>query len=460
MTLWGYVKARVGRWGLNQRGRAQPDTEGPQAIQDQAIWLQFQRIGGALTPAQISDIIREADTGQTRRLVDLANEMRQKDCHLQSVLQTRENAVSGLDWELVFPGQSKESTRGNRQRVFVEETLRSLPDFRRTVAHLSGAPYYGFAIAETIWGLDSKSRMVPARFVNHSARRFEFSTESGQLEWRDDTMSKAVDFRAAFPDKFIVSQPRVNGDVPCREGLVRVLMWAALFRNWTIADWLKLAEMAWKPWRIGKYKKTGTDRTSREDVQNLKDMLRALTSSGVATHPDTVEVELLFPQGSASNTKATHSELFEVVGREMSKAVLGQTLTTEQGKIGSQALGNVHNEVRKDTLEADALYLSAVITRDLVEPMVRLNFGPTAPVPVFRLITAETADLKAFAEAIGLLVGKDVRMKISANWARDQLGIPHPEEDEELLGGEWVDVDLAGLDAPANETPPAADAAA
>lgn len=453
MTVWGYVKERLG-FGVRERGRAQPDTEGPQAIQDQALWLQFQRIGGSLTPAQISSIIVEADTGQVRRLIDLANEMRQKDCHLQSVLQTRENAITGLDWELVFPGQSQESTRGNRQRLFVEETLRACPGLRRTIAHLSGAPFYGFAISETIWGLDSKGRMVPARFVDHSARRFEFSTASGQLEWRDDTMGAAVDFRTAYPDKFIVSQPRVNGDVPCREGLLRVLMWAALFRNWTIADWLKLAEMAWKPWRIGKYKKTGTDRTSREDVQHLKEMLRALTSSGVATHPDTVEVELVFPQGAASNTKATHSELFDVIGREMSKAVVGQTLTTEQGRVGSQALGNVHNEVRKDILEADALQLSAVITRDLVEPMVRLNFGPTAPVPVFRLITSETADMKAFAEAIRLLVGPDVRMKIPANWARDQIGIPHPDEDEELLGGDWVDVDLSELDTPAaNETP-------
>jgi hypothetical protein len=48
-----------------------------------ALNNQFSRIGGAITPLQVSAIIQEADDGTTYRLVDLMNECRQKDCHLQ-----------------------------------------------------------------------------------------------------------------------------------------------------------------------------------------------------------------------------------------------------------------------------------------------------------------------------------------------------------------------------------------
>ena len=238
-----------------------------------------------------------------------------------------------------------------------------------------------------------------------------------------------VDFLAEWPNKFIVSQPRITGDVQCREGLVRVLMWAGLFRNWTLSDWLKLGEIAWKPWRTGEYQKGAT----REDVDALINVLESMTSSGVAMVPDTTKLKVEWP-GGQGGVKASHSELFDVVGREMSKAVLGQTLTTEAGKIGSQALGSVHNEIRKDILEADARQLAAVITRDLITPMIRLNFGPTAPVPILRFLTEDAEDLQAFSKSIQQFV--DAGLRIPAAWVRDRAGIPDPDEEEEMLGGE------------------------
>ena len=124
--------------------------------------------------------------------------------------------------------------------------------------------------------------------------------------------------------------------------------------------------------------------------------------------------------------------LFDKIGAEMAKAVLGQTLTSDQGRVGSQALGNVHNEVRKDLLDADAKHIASVITRDIVTPLVRLNFGDNVEVPRFKFVTEEKADLGTFATGISTLVASGLR--IPANWVRDQAGIPHPEKDEEIVG--------------------------
>ncbi len=412
-------------------------------VKDQSLWDQFQRIGGGLTPVQVSEIIREADAGYPARFVDLINEARQKDCHLQSVLFTRESAVVRLKWELHVEGSTKKKPKGARQTKLVEQALRGNPALPALIAHLAGADYYGYAVSEIDWGVDARSRMVPIGFTNLSARRFGFRNADGKLIWRDSTTNGVEVDLSAYPRKFIISQPRITGDVPAREGLGRVLSWASLFRNWTVSDWLKLAELAWKPWRIGVYKKDADEK----DIDHLEALVEGLVASGSGTHAETVDLQLKWPEGGAGGSgKAAHGELFDRMGAEMSKAVIGQTLTTEQGSRGSQSLGKVHNDVRNDILEFDAKHIAAVITRDLIRPLIELNFGPGAPVPEFRFITRDSADMKSFAEAVEKLAGPTVKMRIGAEWARDEMGIPEPEDDDELLGS--LEVDVSDLDTP------------
>ena len=51
-----------------------------------------------LTPRRLARIFREADEGNVRAQMELFEEMEEKDPHLFSQLQTRKNAVTGLDF--------------------------------------------------------------------------------------------------------------------------------------------------------------------------------------------------------------------------------------------------------------------------------------------------------------------------------------------------------------------------
>jgi phage gp29-like protein len=399
---------------------------GRRVIPDLPLYLQMQRIGGGLTPLQVSEIIREADLGRMARLVDLANEARQKDCHLQSVLGTRENALCGLPWQATVPDGARRKDK--KAAEWLSESLQNAQNFRRAIAHTTGGVYYGYANTESLFEMDA-GRITPVNFEPISPRRFCFDQKSGRLHWWDASGSGApypgIDLQKEYPGHFLQFQPRINGDVPCREGLVRVLMWAALFRNWDLRDWLSLGELAWKPWRTGKYKKEA----SREDKDNLLAILQGMSASGVAIYPDSTELEVNWPKNTASGS--THAELFATIGAEMSKAVLGQTLTTEQGDRGSQSLGKVHDNVRRDILEADATAVAEVIRRDLIVPLMRWNFGPDVLIPDFKFITEDAVDLVAFSTGVKTL--RDAGLPIQTSWVRDQAGIPEPLEGEELL---------------------------
>lgn len=401
------------------------------------LYQQYQRVGGHLTPLQVSAIIQSADTGSQSMLVDLGNDFRQKDSHLQSLLGTREGALAGLPWVVdpaVVPGAAQATDQDRAVADFVDNCLRLAEgrgqesrSFTDTVSHLAGGIYFGHATTETEWDRNG-TNLVPVGFRPISQRRFVFDQDDGRLKWYDGYGPKqdAIDLTVRYPDKFITHQPRVNGDVPAREGLVRVLMWATLFRNWTLADWMKLAELSWKPWRFGTYKGTAND----EDITALVEAMERLTTNGFATHSDQCDIKVEWPmQGRGS--RSGHGELCEFLAQEMSKCVLGQTLTVQQGERGARSLGEVHDRVRKDIAEADSVAMAATIRRDLIAPIVRLNFGAEALIPAFHFITEDVPDLGGLARGVEGLVRAGLR--IPATWVRDKIGMPEPVEGDEIL---------------------------
>lgn len=389
---------------------------------------QIVRIGGNLTPEKVSAILRAADGGFMAPLCDLANEMRQKDCTLQQCLQQRECGLSSLPWELCIPGVPDSSTKGARQKRFVQEALERGGILATLIPHLVGSVYYGYAVSEILW-VEQGGKLVPSAFVNHAPRRFRFRMDDGALVWADQGMDIAgVDFVARYPDRFIVAQPRINGDVKAREGLVRLLVWIALFRNWALSDWVRLGEIAWKPWRWAEYTKDAT----KPDIDQLVEVLSGMVASGVAVLPETAKLHIEYPGGTGTSASAPgHGTVFETLGTEMAKAIVGQTLTTSEGKNGTQALGKVHNEVRKDIRDADALFIGQVITKYLIEPMVRLNFGANAPVPEFRFVTEDAKDLVALSQGLAQTVSTG--LPVPQTYAYELLGIPAPKDGEEVI---------------------------
>lgn len=400
-------------------------------IGEQQLWLQFQRIGGNLTPQQVSSIILEADTGRVQRFIDLSNEARQKDGHLHSVLQTRELAVKGLAWSIAPP----EGANGKEKRAAedCERALRDSENFPDLIHHLSGSgPFHGHATSETMY--DKVGRfVVPAKWNNIHSRRFVFGAEDGRLLFSDlQNQITGVDLLNAYPGKFVQYQPIINGDVKVREGLARMLIWAALFRNWSLRDWLQLGEIGWKPWRIGKYDRSATTPAGKQDIDILKRVVRTLGTTGTAVIPTTTELAVEWPKGTMmSGGKSNHHELFDVMGAEMSKGVLGQTLSTEQGDRGSQSLGNVQERVRDDILIADAVGEAAAVTRCVVRPYYALNCGETVRPGHFIFHTEDAVDLESFATSIKTL--RDAGLRIPAAWVRLQGQIPDPKGDEEIL---------------------------
>lgn len=400
-----------------------------------------QRWGSTLTPLLLTAACRNADLGYMTPFCDLLDELRETDPHLHAVLGKREWSVAGADWEVRPAAVYESGVEPDEARVvrnFCTNVLRAIPNLPDRLSDLLGGVYYGRSALEVVWDT-SAGYSWPTQLIPVHPRLIQYGPDWRMYLYADPITSwsgfpfgpwpgKAL---ADFPSgKFIVHTPRIRGGFASREGLGRPVSWFAMFKRWVIRDGLGLAEMAGRLARIGEYStgQKGANRASDEDIQVLRDALDGWNSSNALVHPDTTKVT--FEKPVTGDT--IHSPLLETFNAEISKAVLGETLTTEAGSRGARSLGEVHAQQGRMIAKYDAVALAETIRRCLIAPLVQYNFGADVPVPRLAFSVEPPESLDGMASRLEKLV--KVGLKVGQGWTRDQFGITDPGPDEELLG--------------------------
>jgi len=435
-TILARSTRRGRRGAFRQLGTITPARlqRGTPVVREKPLHEQFQRIGGGLTPAQISAIVRQADAGQPEQLVDLFHENRQRDGHLHSTCESRDKWVSKHELAFIVPEDASEKEQEARdlcQRIY--EDFRNWPQL---IQHLTRSYIYSHATAALKPWEMSGGYLIPNEAVTVHPREFIFEQDNGALRYRlrqgDIT---GVDLLALNPGRVIQLQRSIVGDAPVREGLMRLFCWMASLRNFDLKDWIALAEIGWKPWRWAKYKRGA----HQADIDRVVRNLERIGSTGVGAFSDQEDFQVEWPKASGgSSQRSTHLELFDALGREISKAGLGQTTSIESGPNGTRSDTSTRDELRKDRGEDDAVSVAAVLRHHMFIPAVRINLGEDVRCPAGLFQTEDATDRKSFAEALEKLHGTG--MPIPAKWARDEVGMPEPQEGEEIIPPPMVQV--------------------
>ena len=116
------------------------------------------------------------------------------------------------------------------------------------------------------------------------------------------------------------------------------------------------------------------------------------------------------------------------------KVILGGTLTSGTGEgTNTNALGNVHERGLNSLIRSDVRQFSGTIRRDILWPMVALNFGieDLRRAPKFWLDTDETEDYKTLSDTLPTFV--EMGMQIPIWWVHEKTGIPKATDQDEVL---------------------------
>ena len=224
-------------------------------------------------------------------------------------------------------------------------------------------------------------------------------------------------------DKFITCMPYAYDARPTAFSLQRSVCGPWIIKNYGVKDWANAVERFGLPFVKGTYRGDAWEKQR----STLQTAIKNMAGSGYGLFAEGVDIELL----THTVTTFPHEALIDWCNSEMSKAFLGQTLTTEPGDRGARSLGEVHADV-----EASLIYSDALTEAETLAPMLKqltaIQFGPEAPVPIFKRELQEVADFTAIDAQIRAAQAAGIK-RVSLAWMLDRLQIEAPANVDDVL---------------------------
>ena len=273
------------------------------------------------------------DYAQRTKLYDLYADIL-LDTHLSSVIEKRKNAVLCSAIEVQRDGKPDDS---------INEQILS-PWFYRCVADILDARFWGFSLMQFFKsGEWIDYDLVPRKHVEPVRKLIlQYQTDIHGTPWEE------------FADLLFVGN---DADLGL---LAKAAPWVIYKRN-TTADWAQFSEVFGMP--IQEYIYDTDDEEARARALNDANSIGALATF---IHDKDTELQLR-EAGNKTGTADVYERLVERCNSEISKLILGNTLTTESSENGTQALGTVHKKVEDNVAKADREYVLNVLNYDMTD---------------------------------------------------------------------------------------------
>lgn len=312
------------------------------------------------------------------------------DDQVKACMSSRKAGISNLNLEL--------EQRQSEQRVldFISEVFDSL-ETEDIYNEILDAVAYGYQPLEIAWVV-KEGKVVPASLDGKPPEWFSFDTEN-RLRFLSN--KAPINGELLPDDKFLCATHLSNYRNPYGISELSACFWPVVFKKGGMKFWTVFVEKFGSPWVIGKYQRSATKQEKDDLIWSLESMVQ----DAVAIAPEGTTIEII-----ESGSKGASSDVFDkykdACNAMISKAILGQTLTTEVGKTGSYAASSTHQEVRRDIILSDARIIEKNLN-ELIRLVVDINFGKEVSAPKFRFyepeeINAELAKRDETLSKIGL----------------------------------------------------------
>lgn len=296
------------------------------------------------------------------------------DGHLGAVTRKRRAAVRSRPWILEANGADSRST------ARVMDCLKTL-SVRSILTRGWNALPYGYAVQETVWG-DFDDGIFPVKVLDKPQEWFGWHVDSSFRFVDDMGLGQLVP-----PCKFLVTRNEPDTMNPYGKPLLSECFWPLAFKRGGLQFWMTFLEKYGMPRIVGKVPAG----TSEFDRDRLLSALVGMVRDAAIVINDNQTIDLQESQSKSTSADA-YSSLVRWADTEISKAILGETLSTELGTVGSLAAAEVHNDVRKDLAQDDATMLESMMN-ELIGWIYDLNWPTQSIRPEFKIQMPE--DLKS-----------------------------------------------------------------
>lgn len=373
--------------------------------------------GDGLNPLRLAQILRAADMGDPVRYLELAEVIEERDPHFLGVIGTRKRSVAQLD---ITVDAASEDAHDVKLADMVRDWVKR-DELQQELFHILDCISKGYSGTAINWD-HSEGQYMPSELVWRDPRIFRFERHNLARPLMLDDNGREIPLPAF---RFIFADIPAKSGLLLRSGLARVAMWGWMFKAFTSRDWAIFTQTYGQPLRVGKWQPGA----SEADKDTLFRAVANIAGDCAAIIPETMTIDFV-----ESKSIGASGDLYEKrvdhLDRQISKAVLGQTATTD-AIAGGHAVGREHRLVQEDIEGADAGALAAILNRDLIRPWIKLEYGPQKRYPRLRIGRPKTEDLTALATSVEKMVR--LGMEIEEAEVRSRFGFSEPKPGAKLL---------------------------
>lgn len=343
------------------------------------------------------------------------------DSHVDSCISSRESGLLSNEFD-IFIG-SKESN-DLKKRDFIIDVFKNNEkiEILSLIRYIQHVVYWGYGVTENLIKKDG-SYLIFDKIVGLPPEYFGFSIDNELVFFskQNPTEGEIVEM-----DKVTLIQYRANYSNPYGEG-----KFARIFFPTGVKKLLfkYASDFAEKFGSIFLY--AVTNQTDEQKKKKILEMLYNMLQYSVGVLNSGEELKTV--DVNKSTTSAFYTDLINLCNAEISKSILGQTLTTEQGVVGSQSLGNVHFQVRQEIIEQDKKFVTQYINK-YIKKLIDLNFSDNKVYPEFRfyeedLFQKDRAERDRIFFDMGIRFNPDYYCEIY-NLNREHFEITEPGESD------------------------------
>lgn len=416
-----------------QQGKKNLGTEQAFAVTytNRTPWADFSLLN-RLSPERLAGILRDVRNGDCpAEYLELAQDMEMRDLHYRSVLSTRKDAVCGLDVKVEPTSDDRkdiELARAVENDIIRNRKARFVPLVRDMLDALAK----GFSANEITWNTAGKT-WRPQKYIWKGPRWFQYDKETGQTLILRDSLT--TELHPLLPNKFIIHEPHLISGTQIAGGLALPALFYFMLKSYDVTSWAAFIDRYGFPIRLGKYSRKATG----DDIKTLRRAVASIGADFGAVIPEGAAIEIIESKTNSENSEA-YQKMATWIDKQISKLVLGQTMTTDDGS--SRAQGEIHEEVRQDIAAADALSVADTLNSSLVVPYINFNFGEQERYPEIVLYKPDEQNIEQVVNAIEKLAPHGLTAK--ADEIRSMLGLSKPDEEDETVGGRIPAADFSG----------------
>lgn len=327
-----------------------------------------------------------------RNLLNLYDDL-MLDGHLHSVIDKRRRAVRAIPISFL---------KGGKPIDTINDFLNS-SSFRQMLTDLNDAKFYGHTLVQCDFSGEKLTyELIPRKHV---------SPEFGIVTVNESDFS-GINYRNPPEFNYIIETGGSRN--------LGLLMPAAQYVIWKrggMADWAELAELFGRPLRKGKYNPNDT-----AGKNALLDMLKGLGGAPYIAYPEGTDVTV---DASGSNlTGDIYDRLKDACNAELSKLIVGSTLTSEAGTKGARALGEVHERSEADVFNEDRQDILSLLNNEFFKLLEIHGF----PVAGGSFVIQDTEELPRNTQLDMLVKIKAMGVPVDDNYIYETFDIPRPAD--------------------------------